>query len=264
MNMDYIDQTIEDNHKIAFRIIQYFFSGSDILIILLNLCMTKFYFNRITKIFILMVLDILIRAFELYTYSIQNSFVKDLFLAIVESCQFVLIISHINKGFANADNYVNKTQIGSFEYILFTSLFSLIIFPFEKYFIKSNTFYICKHLVIFVFLFFFYQYLMNRYKIFLISVSDLIQTNILLDSMIKNMPCMAYFTYSLKCFVKISTLFVKNKLYSSYLDMGIITLNELGKYSIFVLLGALLYIFESEPYFINKNYKYDVSVNNCY
>ena len=105
---------------------------------------------------------------------------------------------------------------------------------------------------------------MNRYKIFLISVSDLIQTNILLDSMIRNMPCMAYFTYSLKCFVKISTLFVKNKLYSSYLDMGIITLNELGKYSIFVLLGALLYIFESEPYFINKNYKCDVSVNNYY
>ena len=45
MNMDYIDQTVEDNHKIAFRIIQYFFSGTDILIILLNLCMTKFYFT---------------------------------------------------------------------------------------------------------------------------------------------------------------------------------------------------------------------------
>ena len=50
-----------------------------------------------------------------------------------------------------------------------------------------------------------------------------------------------------------------NKLFLSYLDMAQITLNEAAKYSIFLVLGSLLYIIMLDADFNRE--KYDVTVN---
>ena len=53
-----IIEAIEENHRSAFRIIQYFFSCSDLLLIALMLYMLKFYIFPIIKLLILMIIDI--------------------------------------------------------------------------------------------------------------------------------------------------------------------------------------------------------------
>jgi len=77
--MDMIIETIEENHRSAFRIIQYFFSSMDLLLIALMLYMVKLYIFPIMQLLILMIIDILIRIIKVYTYSYQNSFSKKFF-----------------------------------------------------------------------------------------------------------------------------------------------------------------------------------------
>ena len=125
-----IIEMIEENHRSAFTIIQYFFSCADLLLIALMLYMVKFYIFPIMKLLILMIIDILIRIIKLYTYSYQNSFSKEFFLTIFTLSQFLLIISFFNKALLNSDNnYIIQNEIGFSEYVFFFYWFFFYSFP---------------------------------------------------------------------------------------------------------------------------------------
>ena len=254
-------ETIEENHRSAFKIIQYFFSFADLIIIALMLFMSKFYIFQIMKLLFLMIIDILIRIIKLYTYSYQNSFSKEFFLTIFTLCQFLLIISFFNKVLINSENnYLIQSEISLSEYILFSIGFFLIVFPFEKlYFNESRTFYIFKCLLLFICLFFFYRYIMNKYKDYLDSIQDRTQQNLILLSIMANMPGLAFYSFCGKIFLYLIESGFSNKLFLSYLNMAQITLNEAAKYSIFLVLGSILYIFLLDADFNHE--KYDVTVN---
>ena len=259
--MDMIIETIEENHKSAFRIIQYFFSCTDLLIIALMLYMAKFYIFHIMKLFILMIIDILIRIIKIYTYSYQISFSKEFFLTIFTLFQFLLIISFFNKALLNSENnYLIQNEIGFSEYVLFSVGFFFIVFPFEKlYFNESRIFYILKCIILFICLFYFYRYIMNKYKDYLDSIQDRTQQNLVLFSIMSNMPGLAFYSLCTKIFLYLIESGFRNKLFLSYLNMAEIALNEAAKYSIFLVLGSLLYIILLDTDFNHE--KYDVTVN---
>ena len=261
--MDMIIEMIEENHRSAFTIIQYFFSCADLLLIALMLYMVKFYIFPIMKLLILMIIDILIRIIKLYTYSYQNSFSKEFFLTIFTLSQFLLIISFFNKALLNSDNnYIIQNEIGFSEYVFFSIGFFFIVFPFEKlYFNESSAFYILKCILLFICLFIFYRYIMNKYKDYLDSIQDRTQQNLLLFSIMSNMPGLAFYSLCAKIFLYLIQSGFRNKLFLSYLDMAQITLNEVAKYSIFLVLGSFLYIIMLDTDFIRE--KYNVTVNQA-
>ena len=259
--MDMIIETIEENHRSAFTIIQYFFSFADLLIIGLMLFVVKFYIFPIIKLLFLIVIDILIRIIKLYAYSYQKSFSKEFFLTILTLCQFLLIISIFNKALINSENnYLIQSEIVFSEYFLFSIGFFFIVFPFEKfYFNESSSFYILKCILLFICLFLFYRYIMNKYRDYLDSIQDRTQQNLIIYSIMSNMPGLAFYSFCAKIFLYLIESGFKNKLFLSYLDMAQITLNEAGKYSIFLVITSILYLIFLDTDFNRE--KYDVTVN---
>ena len=158
--MEEITLTIEQNHKDAFKIIQYFFSFSDIFLVFIYLCISKFNLYYIKKLLSLMGIDIIIRIIKLSTYSITNSFYKEIFLTLFTCCQFILIMSFFNTVLSNLDsNYVMQNEIGYFEYIFFTIIFFFIILSFEKlYFYISNLFYFFIFIIFLLIYYYFFIY----------------------------------------------------------------------------------------------------------
>lgn len=261
--MEMIVETIEENHRSAFRIIQYFFSSMDLLLIALMLYMVKLYIFPIMQLLILMIIDILIRIIKVYTYSYQNSFSKKFFLTIFTLSQFLLIISFFNKALLNSDNnYIIQSEIGLSEYVFFAIAFFFIVFPFEKfYFSESSAFYILKCILLFICLFIFYRYIKNKYKDYLESIQDRTRQNLVLYSILSNMPGLAFYSFCLKIFLYLIKSAFRNKLFLSYLDMAEITLNEAAKYSIYLILGSFLYIIMADIE-LNRE-KYVVTVNQA-
>ena len=105
---------------------------------------------------------------------------------------------------------------------------------------------------------------MKKFKYFLENYSEMIQQKILLFSILTNMPALSFYSYCITICLYLSRLFFKDKLYISYLDMAIITSNESGKYSFFLMLLGLLYIISPNIIFKdeNNNDNYDVTVQN--
>ena len=88
--------------------------------------------------------------------------------------------------------------------------------------------------------------------------------SIIIFSILTNMPSLAFYCFNGKIFLKLIELFFQNKLLLSYLDMAQITLNESAKYSIFLFLTSLLYIWSFDFVDINKeNEAYAVTVNQA-
>lgn len=261
--MDEINKTIEENHRDAFTIIQYFFSFSDLLLSILILFISKFNFHYIKKLLYLIGIDIMIRIIKLYTYSVQNSFVIEIFLTIFTCSQFFFIISFINDALSNLDsNYSMQNEIGNSEYIIFTSIFFFLIFPFEKlYFTENKAFHFIKCVILFLCLCFFYKYISNKYKDYLDNLNEKMQS-IFTISFLMNMPNLSFYCFSGKIILYLMKKIFQNKLLLSYLDMAQISLNETAKYSIFLVLISLLYIWSFEfTEFNRENEKYSVTVN---
>ena len=102
---------------------------------------------------------------------------------------------------------------------------------------------------------------MNKYKDYLDSIQDKTQQNLLLFSIISNMPGLAFYSLCAKIFLYLIQSGFRNKLFLSYLDMAQITLNEVAKYSIFLVLGSFLYIIMLDTDFNRE--KYNVTVNQA-
>ena len=265
MNKNIIEQTIEENHYIAFKIIQYFFICINIFLIFLFYFFTNYNFISIFRLFIIFILDSIIRLLEIFLYSIQNNIYKELAISIIESSQFLLIISFINKGFINSDNYVNRNTIKIFEYIILDLFFLIITFPIEKfYFNDSHIFFILKYIFSLLSLFLFNKYIMNKFKEFLYSIISKIKLNICLFITLESIPKIAYYLYFMKFFLKFFQIYLAkiDEIYTNYLKMAIISIKEAGKYSICIFLGGLLYVYETNSEFNTKgNDSYSVTVN---
>jgi hypothetical protein len=266
MNIDYLDQTIDENHRIAYRIIHFFFSCTDFFYIFLFLFIYRCNVTPILHVFSIMSFDVLVRIVELSSYFSKNSFSKELLLSFLASVQFYLLISYINKSFMNSTFSINQNGIGTPEYFLFTFSFGMIIFPFEIFmFYDSNLFWIFKFVFIFISIYLFNTFMMNKFKDFLLSLSEKAHQNILLLSIIQKMPGLAFYSFSSICFIKMIRLTLINQLYVSYLEMGLISLKETGKYALFILLGAMSVVIESDQEYNRSNEnKYGITVNQPY
>ena len=262
--MDEITKAIEENHRDAFKIIQYFFSCSDLLLTIIILFISKLNMQYIQKLLYLMGLDIIIRLIKLYTYDIQDSSIKELFLSIFTSYQFFLIMTFFQTALSNLESNLMQNQTGNSGLLAFTAAFFFLIFPIEKiYLYESNKFCFSKCIILFLCLFYFYKYLSNKYKDYMENQKGKAQSFMVL-SILTNMPRLAFYCFNGKIFLKLIVLFFQNKLLLSYLDMAQIALNESAKYSIFLILASLLYIWSFDFVDINKeNETYAVTVNQA-
>ena len=262
--MDEIDQYIEQNHREAFNIVHIFFSFSDLFLIGIILFITKFNIKYIKQLLFLIGIDIVIRIIKIFTYYTKNSYSKEIFLTTLTCCQFFLIISFFNNAMSNLESGSSQNEIGSLENTIFTTLFFFIIFPFEKlYYSESKAFYFFKCLALFLCLYSFYRILKNKYKDYIENLKGKLQ-NVILLSIFANMPKLAFYCFNGKIFLYLIEKFFKNKLLLSYLDMAQIALNETAKYSIFLILSSLLYIWSFDFIEYNKdNESYSVTVNQA-
>ena len=265
MNKDIVEQTIEEIHYIAFKIIQYFFISTNICLSFLFYYITNYNFFAILRLFIIFLIDNIIRLLEIFSYSNQDNYYKDIAISFMESSQFLLIISFINKGFINSDNYVNRNTIKIFEYIILELSFLIITFPIEQFYFNDNhIFYTLKCIFSFLGLFLFNKYIMQKFKEFLDSMLSKMKLTICLFTILVSIPKIAYYLYFMKFFLNFIQIYLKNinEIYISYLKMAIISIKEAGKYSICIFLGGLLYIYESNPEFSTKrNDIYSVTVS---
>ena len=263
------EQTIELNQKSAYAIIHYFFSLIDIIFFMIILYISKCYFYINMRLLSIMALDIIIRVIKILVYYSRQSFLKEFILTMICCFQFYLIISFINQAFISSGSYyandVNQIGIGIIEFSFFILLFILLDFPFEKfYFNESNKFYLFKFLLLIICLYLFYKYIMNKFNNYLNNVSEKIQQNIFLFSILTSLPNLAFYSFFGKYVLQLFKLFLTNKLFIQYLEMAIITFNETAKNAIFIVLNGILYIFSLDLEFKRMSDKYDgveISVN---
>ena len=257
------EQIIEENYKTAFNIIQYFFSFLDFILFFVFICLTNYNLNSILQLFCLLIIDILTRFLEIINYSVKKTFNKSLFITFFESLQFIIIISYINKGFINSNNYyVKRNAFKNSEYIFYTIFFSLLTFPIEVFYFKdSYIFYIFKCLLTFLYLFYLKKYIIKKYNEYLENNKYKVERNMFIFSILLTTPDLIFYLYYFKYVLKVLKVVLKNKLYISYIQMGIICINESAKYTIILFLGGLLYIYESDVLFNRGNGKYTVRVS---
>ena len=152
--MNEITKSIEKNHRDAFKIIQHFFSFSDLLLTIIILFISKFNMKYIQKLLYLVGLDIIIRIIKLYIYHIQDSYIKELFLSIFTCCQFFLIITFFNTALSNLYSNLMQNETGNSEFIVFTAIF-FFNFPNRKIIFLwiKNILFFQMYNIIFVFIF---------------------------------------------------------------------------------------------------------------
>ena len=256
------EQIIEENYKTAFNIIHYFFSFLDIILFFLFISLANYNLNSILKLFCLLIIDILTRFLEIINYSVKKTFNKSLLITFFESWQFIIIISYINKGFINSDNYyVKRNAFKNSEYIFCTIFFSILTFPIEVFYFKDSKFFIFKCLLTFLCLFCFKKYILKKYKEYFENNKYKVERNMFIFSILWTTPDLIFYLYYFKFVLKVLKAVKKNKLFINCMQMGIICINESAKYTIFLFLGGLLYIYESDRPFNIGNGKYTVRVS---
>ena len=263
MKYKIIEQQIDQKHKDAFIIVQYFFSGFNILSILFLLFLSKFNFKKYIKLLCLMILDIILRFLKLTKYYVDKSLKSQILFSFISSIEFFLIISIINKVFKNANVY-KKDRSKICQRILLTIIYCFIIFPYNKFILKYGKYLFISNIIInLIFINILNYYLKVKLKVFFKKIKEKEERNRFIFIIIDLLPNLISISFSLYYFGKFLYFYIENKLYISYLGAILITIKEIGKYSIYLFLGCLLYLFEKDNSEFKKvkNEKYNLYNN---
>ena len=264
MKYKIIEQQIDQKHKDAFIIVQYFFSGFNILSILFLLFLSKFNFKNYIKLLCLMILDIILRFLKLTKYSVDKSLKLQILFSFISSIEFFLIISIINKVFKNANVYKKDRSKKCQRMILLTIIYGFIIFPYNKFILKYEKYLFISNIIInLVFINLLNSYLKVKLKVFFKKIKEKEERNRFIFTILDLLPNLISISFSLYYFGKFLYFYIENKLYISYLGAILITIKEIGKYLIYLFLGCLLYLFEKDNSGFKKvkNEKYNLYNN---
>ena len=237
--MQNVIDELEYNKKIAFSFIGIFFCFMDFVYGLIFFLITRNHMQIFIYLIIILTIDILKTIFEIFFFN-NDSNAKLLILFILSSSQFYIIIDFVYKILSNLD-------FGKFEKVFHkyfsTSIFGLIIFPYEQIVSSSSTFHAIKFCLMIIIICYLNYFIRKRIMEFISSVYDKIGDNLFLLGIIYNIPFLIYIGAFGSCVFEFLKIFQIDELYISYIIFGIILCKELIKNGTFIFLSGILYLY---------------------
>ena len=253
LNEKYVDKELIDNYKNSNIVISIFFACLDFI----SIIVFSFTFksdnkniNNLKKILIkLFIIDIIIRILYARKYSKWNIY-KEIFLNIMSSIQFYLIISFLYLSLYNSKKKYRKGTIFqlSIVFFLFTFsyeiLFNIFSFPlFLSFFIKKliilfQSFCI---LCILYYLFKLYKDLQKYMKNNRIKLIEGENHKSIIYLIIIGSPESIFMLFSFYYILTIITAFINNPVLFIYANIILYILKETSKYFIFFICQAIIW-----------------------
>ena len=229
------------NHNTADAFISLFFAGVDILLYLIILLLfgcEKNFFKVNQKLSLLILLDTFFRIINLYITSFTYSLIREIIFTTFASFQFYLIVTFLNHIFTQI-NTVDILESGEIKNPLLSAAFFFIfslIFNFSQ--ILSLIQYAIAILAVII-----YSYHIGR-KVDLF-IANIKRKNPYFSgqNFINHFILFIAFYYVVYFILRISNLFIENRLYNSYMDMACEIFKEVAKYLCFGIVIALYHLF---------------------
>jgi hypothetical protein len=241
MNQEKNMEEIIQNHDKVDTYIALSFTIFDIILYFIIFCLFGCFNRELLsakqKISFLIILDICIRTINIFYSSLLYSLTREILLSIFASCQFYFIITILNKIFKEN----NKGSPLDKEEIKYPFLSSIIFFIFAITFQYNKTLYFYQYGCSVIAIIIYSIHVKRKVDIFLyILEKRKLQYN--LNSFLHNFIILIALYYIIYYILKISSLFVENMLYYSYLEIIIDIVKELIKYIIFLTVIYFYYL----------------------
>ena len=254
--MQNVIDELEYNKRIAFSYIGIFFCFIDFLYGLIYFLISRNHMQIFCNLIIILAIDILKIIFEIFFFSNESN-TKLLIIFILSSSQFYIIIDFVYKILSSLD-------FGKFEKVFHkffsTSVFGIIIFPYEQIVNFSSTFHTIKFCLMIMIICYLSYFIRKRIMEFISSVYDKIGDNLFLLGILYNTPFLIYFGAFGSCIFELLKIFQIDELYISYSIFGMILCEELIKNGAFIFLSGILYLYIIDVEIKNVNKPVEIKV----
>jgi hypothetical protein len=242
----FIEEEIMKKHNQAEAFIAIFFAGLDavcyIIVLVLFGCDFKNFRSPKQRLSLLIALDAILRIINMYSDAYSKYFIKELFLTIFSTIQFSIIVSCINqiiteKGSDNnldVDLEIRNQKI--IAVLFFASTFSF------KGIIAYKFISTIQLIFIIVGIYILQKYIGGKIETYLANISKK-DTSFIGENFINNMPFFISIYFIIDYIAQLMSLFVEDKLISSYMVMFCKIFKEVGKYLVFLLLITLYHAY---------------------
>lgn len=239
----FIEEEIMRNHNQADSFIALFFAGLDVACYIIILFLFGFKFGSCNspkqKLFLLLVLDAIVRIIDMYTNEFSKYFIKELFFTLVSTIQFIIIISSLNQMFreGNTEGSVESDAEIRNKYPL-SFIFFVLTFSF-KGIINSYKFISClQYISSIICVFILSKYVSRKIETFM-SDAEKKGSSLVKENFVNNMPFFISVYWIIRYLFELFSLFIENKLYISYNIMVCKVFKEVGKYLVILLLTII-------------------------
>ena len=244
-----MDQTIEEEimkkHNQADAFISLFFAGLDSVCYIIILTFFGFDFKTLSspkqKLSLLIVLDAVLRIFNMYSDEYSKYFIKEIFFTCFTTIQFAIIITFLNQIFEkSSESFDTDIKIENQSFLI--SLFFVLVFSFKGIFESYKLLSALQFICIIIGLFIMPKYIGGKIETYLSNITKK-DASFSGEYFINNIPFFISLYFIINYFFEIFSLFVEQKLYASYMTMLCKIFKEVGKYLVFLLLTMLYYTY---------------------
>ena len=266
MNSEIISEIIE-KHETADSFVSLFFALIDMIIYIVILFIfgcefNKKFFSHRQKLSLLLILDVVLRIINLYINTFIYSLLKELFINLIVTLQFYLMILLLNQIFTDKNNENLLESLEIKDPFLTSVAFFMLAFILNI----SKIISFIKYIFAIIAILGYGYYISIKIDLFLINVE---KKNPYYYGQIfaSNMPQFIIIYFILYYIFKILILFIKNKLYISYMEMASDIFKEVGKYLSFCLVITTYYLFnkyikEEDYHFANSSNQGDDNISS--
>ena len=209
------------------------------------------------RLFILFIVDIIIRISFIKTYFLVDSLAKELILTLLSSCKFYIILSLLEEIIKKIKNPGEESNLENLESFQKSSIFFFIIFSYEK-FTKSFTkeIILIENLAFLGYIFKIYPHIRNKVcEIFLIIKIRNQKTEINFKEYMTLIPLIILIVcYCLKIF----NLFIEDRIIFFDMNILIIIIKEVLNNIIYIFLCKIIFSLDDNLFMDEKS---NISVN---
>ena len=252
-------EKIIQNHDKIDNYVCLFFTIFDIIIYFIILCIFGCFNRELLSIkqniSFLFLLDICIRIINIfYDTFVYFSFAKEILSTVFASVQFYFIITILNQIFKENSNGIALDK-GEIKYPF---LSSILFFIFTITFQYNKTLYLVQYFCTIIAIFIYAYHIKKRIDMYLYILEQ--KKKYTLNNFIHNFTIVISSYYVIFYILKITSIFVENMLYYSYLEITIDMVKELTKYITFMMVIYFYYL--HNKYSDNNQKEASVKINN--
>ena len=234
-----MEEIIHDHDKIDIYV-SLFFTVFDIIIYFLILCIFGCFNRELLSIkqniSFLILLDICTRIINIFYNTLVYSLIKEILFTLFATSQFYFIISILNQIFKenSSGRPLDKEEIR------YPFLSAILFFIFTITIQYNKTLYLVQYFCTIIAILIYAYHVKKRVDIYLYILEK--RKNYMLNNFIHNFPMVIALYYVVFYVMKITSLFVENMLYYSYLEIAIDMVKELIKYITFIMVIYFYYL----------------------